>query len=443
MVGKPRKVTIHSAVKQASLKEVKQMLADGADINEVDDQYFTPLLWAANVNAVDILQYLLRNKADPLMVSTQGWTAVHVAAIRGNEICIQALAEYGVSLSTQDHKGFTPGHMACIHGNASCLIALMRSGADKETVDNQGWTMLHAAAYHGRLGCIQVLLRWGLRIEDVDHAGNTAVHLAAMEGHCSALKCLLGRCKTPLYALDMPNNHGETPEDLAKRFMKKDVVGFIFRMKNAQENPSLLMSEFAKHAFPAHMAAYTGNLTELQGLINSGTIKIDERDEQGATALHKAAGQGHVEIVQWLCENGADTSISNHMGDTPADVARRYGELAVLKLLRPDNISDEEYAEIGKKDIRKYERCALPDYSQPPVKMEEDDLLIFKLPEDKERELEECKVQLEYEKLRREKLEARLDLAQREINKLQQKMPPVNTSVYSLDIIPSGAKFRD
>ena len=49
-----------------------------------------------------------------------------------------------------------------------------------------------------------------------------------------------------------------------------------------------------------------------------------------------AAGQGHLEILQWLIEMGANLTITNQAGETPKDVARRFAQLAVVKLLGGD-----------------------------------------------------------------------------------------------------------
>ena len=46
-----------------------------------------------------------------------------------------------------------------------------------------------------------------------------------------------------------------------------------------------------------------------------------------------AAGQGHMEILQWLLEMGADMSIRNNATETPKDVARRFARLAAVKML--------------------------------------------------------------------------------------------------------------
>ena len=50
--------------------------------------------------------------------------------------------------------------------------------------------------------------------------------------------------------------------------------------------------------FPAHMAAYKGDLAYLQMLVETGVVSINERDDKGATPSHK--GQC-VYILQYSC----------------------------------------------------------------------------------------------------------------------------------------------
>jgi ankyrin repeat domain-containing protein 42 len=86
-------------------------------------------------------------------------------------------------------------------------------------------------------------------------------------------------------------------------------------------------------AFPAHIAAYNGDLEHIKLLIEQGVVNINERDERGATLAHKAAGQGHLHILQWLIEMGASMELTTQSGETAKDVARRFSQLACLKML--------------------------------------------------------------------------------------------------------------
>lgn len=40
-------------------------------------------------------------------------------------------------------------------------------------------------------------------------------------------------------------------------------------------------------SFPAHVAAYNGELDHLRMLIENGVVNINERDDKGSTPAHK------------------------------------------------------------------------------------------------------------------------------------------------------------
>jgi ankyrin repeat domain-containing protein 42 len=90
---------------------------------------------------------------------------------------------------------------------------------------------------------------------------------------------------------------------------------------------------FLDLAFPAHVAAYNGDFEHVKLLIEQGVVSVNERDERGATLAHKAAGQGHLQILQWLIEMGAALDLTTQSGETAKDVARRFSQLACLKIL--------------------------------------------------------------------------------------------------------------
>ena len=49
--------------------------------------------------------------------------------------------------------------------------------------------------------------------------------------------------------------------------------------------------------------------------------------------MFPAAGQGHIAVLNWLIEMGANMNITNTAGETARDVARRFAQLAAVKLL--------------------------------------------------------------------------------------------------------------
>nr|XP_028689711.1 ankyrin repeat domain-containing protein 42 isoform X4 [Macaca mulatta] len=396
-LGSRKKVhfgSIHDAVRAGDVKQLSEIVERGASINEVDVLHkFTPLHWAAHSGSLECLHWLLWHGADITHVTTRGWAASHIAAIRGQDACVQALIMNGANLTAQDERGCTPLHLAATHGHSFTLQIMLRSGVDPSVTDKREWRPVHYAAFHGRLGCLQLLVKWGCSIEDVDYNGNL---------------------------------------------------------------PAL--------AFPGHVAAFKGDLGMLKKLVEDGVININERADNGSTPMHKAAGQGHIECLQWLIKMGADSNITNKAGERPSDVAKRFAHLAAVKLLeelQKYDIDDEN--EIDENDVKYFIRhgvegstdakddLCLSDLDKTDARMRaykkivelrhlleiaesnykhlggitEEDLKQKKEQLESERTIKELQGQLEYERLRREKLECQLDEYRAEVDQLRETLEKI------------------
>ncbi|KAG9471051.1 ankyrin repeat domain-containing protein 42 [Eleutherodactylus coqui] len=448
--------SIHEAVRCGHIEDLAAIVKNGTSVNEVDPVHrFTPLLWAAHAGSLECLHWLLWHGADITDVTTRGWTAAHLAAIKGQDACMQALILSGANLSAKDERQCTPAHLAASHGHSFTLQTILRSGADTSSPDMNGWTPIHYATFHGRLGCLQLLVRWGASVEEIDHDGNSSVHLAAMEGHLHCLKFLLSKVSSFTCALEAKNNKGEKPKELARRFYKERIIQYIDSVEYERDHPE----ESENLAFPAHVAAFKGDLVTLRKLVESGIINVNERDDKGSTPLHKAAGHGQVECIQWLLEMGADYNINNEAGETPKDVAKRFSQLAAVKLLggRDDEDSEEEISEDDPlfferhgvegstdqqddvslsaaekkasraraynkmKELQKLLEIAKSNFQHLGGILEEENQR-RKEQKESEKEIRDLEALLEYERLRREKMEIQLDEYRVQISQLRSSL---------------------
>ncbi|XP_068037749.1 ankyrin repeat domain-containing protein 42 isoform X8 [Anomalospiza imberbis] len=288
--------SVHEAVKAGDVEQLASMIRSGASINEVDVVHkFTPLQCAAHSGSLECLQWLLWHGADTARVTARGWTAAHLAAIRGQDACMQALLLNGADAAARDERGCTASHLAAAHGHSYTLQTLLRTGADVNVSDRNDWKPVHYAAFHGRLGCLQLLVRWGACVDDVDNNGNLPAHLAAVEGHLHCFKFLVGKMASVTRTLKARNDHGETPRDLAERFYKDNILQYIDGVEKEEEHPEA--QEVL--AFPAHDAAFNGDLLLVRRLVRSGVVNINERNDKGSTLLHKGK-MWLLETSDWL-----------------------------------------------------------------------------------------------------------------------------------------------
>ncbi|KFP76663.1 Ankyrin repeat domain-containing protein 42, partial [Apaloderma vittatum] len=447
--------SVHEAVRAGDVEQLESMIKNGAGINEVDLVHkFTPLHCAAHSGSLECLHWLLWHGADVTCVTVRGWTAAHLAAIRGQDACMQALLINGANTEAEDDRGCTPLHLAAAHGQSYTLQTILRSGANVNVSDRNDWKPVHFAAFHGRLGCLQLLVRWGACVDDVENNGNLPAHLAALEGHLHCFKFLVSKMATVMHALKARNDQGETPRDLAKRFYKDNILQYIECVEKEEVPPET--QEVL--AFPAHGAAFKGDFLVLRRLLISGVININERDDKGSTLMHQAAAQGHIHCLQWLIEMGADCDITNDAGETPKDVAKRFAHPAAVELLTQrtgdSNSSDEELdannmkfferhgvegstdskedlildkAEKRNARIRAY--CKIQELQQlleiaysnyrQLGGITEEEKKMKKEGREAEKAARELQAQLEYERVRREKLESQLDGCRAEISRLR------------------------
>ena len=84
---------------------------------------------------------------------------------------------------------------------------------------------------------------------------------------------------------------------------------------------------------PLMRAAWENRPAVVGRLLSAPDIGVNDRDDQGATALHHAAAKGSVEMVRMLVERGAESAMRDDDGRTASDRAAVSEHTAVVELL--------------------------------------------------------------------------------------------------------------
>lgn len=145
-----------------------------------------------------------------------------------------------------------------------------------------------------------------------DDLGRTPLHEAAIAGDADRIKNLLSLGAHPLYQ----DNQGRTPLEFAGKGTEAE--------KAMQQS----MGPFL------HSAADMGNLLEVRALLKNGA-PVNFRDEDGNTALHKAAGLGDERMVDTILRYARDPGLQakNYEGQTAILMATTYSHSDVAKRL--------------------------------------------------------------------------------------------------------------
>uniref|UniRef100_A0A8C9FCT7 Ankyrin repeat domain 24 n=1 Tax=Pavo cristatus TaxID=9049 RepID=A0A8C9FCT7_PAVCR len=152
------------------------------------------LLQAVDYNdAGKVASLLVRKGLVPTKLDSEGKSAFHLAATRGNVDCLEAMLAHGVDAMTKDSSGYTALHLASKHGHPQCVSKLLQASCPVDVADSSGQTALHHAAISGCISCSEILCDYKAPLNIKDKNGCTPLILAAKMSHSELCQYLLHR----------------------------------------------------------------------------------------------------------------------------------------------------------------------------------------------------------------------------------------------------------
>uniref|UniRef100_A0A8B9ECZ4 Ankyrin repeat domain 24 n=1 Tax=Anser cygnoides TaxID=8845 RepID=A0A8B9ECZ4_ANSCY len=152
------------------------------------------LLQAVDYNdAGRVTSLLVRKGLVPTKLDSEGKSAFHLAAMRGNVDCLEAMLAHGVDAMTKDSSGYTALHLASKHGHPQCVSKLLQASCPVDVADSSGRTALHHAAVSGCISCSEILCDFKAPLNVKDKEGSTPLLLAAKMSHSELCRYLLHR----------------------------------------------------------------------------------------------------------------------------------------------------------------------------------------------------------------------------------------------------------
>ncbi|UCE25404.1 MAG: ankyrin repeat domain-containing protein [Candidatus Zixiibacteriota bacterium] len=119
-----------AAVKNGNAELVDILLNSGADVSLADREGNPPIRYAVERGRTAILEKLLDRGAPVDCIDTaDGWTLMHLAAIKGYSDIAAILASHGCAIDTPDSSGRTPLLYAAEYGNSDAAELLIEHGA--------------------------------------------------------------------------------------------------------------------------------------------------------------------------------------------------------------------------------------------------------------------------------------------------------------------------
>ena len=160
---------------QKSLSEVTMLSSCSGDV--LGEMLNPALLQAAlKVKNAQVIQDMIKHKADLNAFSMHGYTPLMMAAMSGCTQSVSSLISAGVDVNLINKKGQSALWLAASNGHADVVKVLAKSGADLNLEDKKdGKTPLMVASELGHLQVISALIKVGADVNKVSPYGQTAL----------------------------------------------------------------------------------------------------------------------------------------------------------------------------------------------------------------------------------------------------------------------------
>ncbi|XP_065508591.1 ankyrin repeat domain-containing protein 24 [Caloenas nicobarica] len=201
------------------------------------------------------------------------------------------LVRKGLVATKLDSEGKSAFHLAAMRGNVDCLEAMLAHGVDAMTKDSSGYTALHLASKHGHPQCVSKLLQASCPVDVADSSGRTALHHAAVSG-CISCSEILCDFKAPLNVKD---KDGSTPLILAAKMSHSELCRYLLH-RGAAVNSRDLQGRTA-----LMVACENGSVETVEVLVNAGA-RVAVVDSMGHDAAHYSLATGNALIQHFLQE---------------------------------------------------------------------------------------------------------------------------------------------
>jgi uncharacterized protein len=202
------------------------------------------------------------------------------------------------------------------NGDAEGLRSLLEQDpGTADARDPSGVSLLMHSLYHGRRDLAELIAG---KKKELD------IFEAASLGK---LECLTA-CARHAATINSRSNDGFTALHFACYFGQAEAARLLIEKGAAVD----AVASNAMKVMPLHSAASARNLEAARLLLEHGA-PINARQQGGWAAIHAAAQNGDRVLVELMLKSGADPTVANDEGKTPAAVAREKGHEEIAALL--------------------------------------------------------------------------------------------------------------
>jgi L-ascorbate metabolism protein UlaG (beta-lactamase superfamily) len=209
------------------------LVKHGADINALNDEASTPLLYISQAGRAEVMDWLLERGARLDARNDFNETALSFPLVNGFQDLVEKLWPRAEALKNADLLHKYPLHRAAYLGHARPAAFLLGKGLPLDLKDESGRTPFHRAAQGGNVELARMLLGKGAHINAADAEGSPPLHLAVKKGRADMVRFLLQNGADP----KAKDGKGWNGLDLAVEYGYPN-IGAILKKAGVEPTPS-------------------------------------------------------------------------------------------------------------------------------------------------------------------------------------------------------------
>ena len=307
---------LYRAAKNGHHPVVRLLLEKGATVNAYGSGQ-DPILYCAAAGCHERVATLLLQCGAPVdHCTTKGETSLHVAAVRGFTPIAKLLLDYGARVDAKTAEGNTPLHCAAKNGHVLVAEMLLQSNppnrADINAKNNNDETALYNSVDHwfNTPRMMWLLLKYDPDTEVRTVSGSTALLKATGKNGSNACALLLLEKGADASVTD---GYGSTIL-YAVRYRSLKVVQRLL-----EEGADINARTPAGDTALILLCEQDDDVSRVAELLLDFGIEINAENRKGRTALHTAAKYRVESMIELLVKRGANTTLKDAEGKTPAE----------------------------------------------------------------------------------------------------------------------------
>lgn len=358
-----------------NLDVVNYLIAKGSDVNYKDSHGGDVITYAASAGNKNLAVYdaLIKAGANPKVKDENGTNLIMEAIPNDSDLKItNYFISKGVSLTEKDKHGRTVADYSTKLGNLAILDQLIAKGIkptdqalffatqgsrmkengvevfqelvnkyklNPKAINPEGQTLLHTLSRRGNLETINYILSQGADAKVVDKAGNTALMVASAGKNAELIQLLLNKTNN----INTVNLNGESALTNAIASGSPQIVTLLLE-KGAKANIVDKQGNNLAYYWINSFKPKDEDFAKKQELLSNAKVDFKAAQSKGATLLHLAVDKGNVMLVKQVIELGTNVNAKDEDGNTALHKA--------ALVAKDDSILKALIAAGAKKDIK-------------------------------------------------------------------------------------------